>query len=190
MQKAIDDINLPRLDEAQVKNIIGLGLPEAVRQLFPKAEVADLERLRESYVKHFISADREPCEFYPGVESVLHSLRNDGHWLTVATGKSRHGLNRVLSNVGLENFFDATRCADETASKPNPLMVNQIMSQFDVNESSTIMVGDTEYDLEMATNAGIPSIGVSYGAHSKDRLIAHNPVRIIDSFSQLLDRCE
>ena len=105
----------------------------------------------------------------------------------MATGKSRQGLDRVLANVGLEGFFDATRCADETASKPDPLMINQIVSEFGVANNSAIMVGDTEYDLAMATNAGIRSIGVSYGAHSADRLVAHAPERIIDSFKQLLD---
>ena len=105
----------------------------------------------------------------------------------MATGKSRRGLNRILEKLGLTGFFDATRCADETRSKPHPLMVHEIMQERGVNAGRVIVVGDTEYDLEMASNAGVASVGVSFGVHSIERLEAHGPVAIVDELPQLLD---
>jgi phosphoglycolate phosphatase len=186
MQQAIGQMELPDRDGAEVKNIIGLALPEAVEVLFPGLEAASSKQLIAFYSQCFVEADQVPCHFYPGVERVLGQLREEGHQLTVATGKSRRGLNRVLNNLGLVDFFDASRCADETASKPSPLMLHQLLAELEVNAADAVMVGDTVYDLEMAANAGIKSVGVSYGAHSSERLLEHNPVLLIDSFEQLL----
>lgn len=186
MQQAINQLELPERDGAEVKNIIGLGLPEAVEHLFPGLDRASSKQLIALYSQHFIEADQVPCRFYPGVERVLGQLREDGHQLTVATGKSRRGLNRVLANLGLDDFFDASRCADETASKPDPLMLHQLLAELEVGAEEAVMVGDTVYDLAMAANAGVRSVGVSYGAHSRARLLEHNPVLLIDSFDELL----
>ncbi|WP_101759415.1 HAD-IA family hydrolase [Oceanicoccus sp. KOV_DT_Chl] len=187
MQLAIAELGLPPIADDAVKGIIGLGLPEAVATLYPGTDVARLDQLRSSYSQYFIAADRVPCHFYPDVERVLDHLRDKGHQLAVATGKSRNGLNRVLSNLQLTDYFDASRCADETASKPDPLMLHQLLAELNYDAGAAVMVGDTAFDLEMAANAGVASVGVSYGAHPVDRLLLHKPRRIIDRFEQLLE---
>ncbi|MEE8056447.1 MAG: HAD-IIIA family hydrolase [Pseudomonadales bacterium] len=186
MQSAIAKHNMPARSDEEAKGIIGLGLPEAVMQLYPGISAQMLIKLRDSYAQFFIDADQTPCNFYPHVQNVLAELRAQGHLLAVATGKSRRGLNRVFNNLNRQDFFDASRCADETASKPNPLMLNQLLDELDCDVSQAVMVGDTAFDLEMASNAGMKSIAVSYGAHSEERLLKHKPVLYMDSFNELL----
>ena len=186
LAEAISDAGLPERSEAERKAIIGLGLDEAIRRLFPDIEPQQLIELRAGYSKHFINADQLPCSFYPSVLETLERLKADGHVLAVATGKSRRGLDRVLANLNMQDFFHITRCADETASKPNPLMLEQILNELDVEVGDAVMIGDTEYDLEMAKFAGMRSIGVSYGVHHVDQLLRHRPQRVIDRFDELL----
>lgn len=187
MRKAISDVGLPQRSDDQLLNIIGLGLREAVGQLFGPIGKGDVSQLMESYSGYFIEADQVPCNFYPGVLESLIALKNDGHHLAVATGKSRRGLDRVLKNLRLDDFFDATRCADESKSKPHPLMLHQILDELSADPSDAVMVGDTEYDLNMAKNANISGIAVSYGAHERERLLRCEPLHTIDHFPQLLD---
>lgn len=187
MQQAIADTGLEVRTDADVQGIIGLGLAEAIRHLYPDISDADLEAMRLAYSTHFIEADQPPCEFYPGVTEVLATLRNDGHQLAVATGKSRRGLNRVLTNLALTDYFDTTRCADETASKPHPRMLHEILAELGAPVRDAVMVGDTAFDLEMARNAGVDSIAVSYGAHDRERLMSYRPQRCIDRFHELLE---
>lgn len=187
MQMAANDVELPQLTADEVKNIIGLGLPEAIRTLYPGIDDASVQLLRETYSNHFVREDQVPCEFFPSVMPTLQALRDDGHALAVATGKSRKGLNRVLANLQLEGFFDSTRCADETQSKPHPLMLQEILQELDVHPDDAVMVGDTEYDLAMASNAGVRSIAVTYGAHSSERLQKHEPCLWLENFATLLE---
>ena len=119
-------------------------------------------------------------------QEVLEELRERGHYLAVATGKSRRGLDRVLAAMGMESFFHATRCADETASKPDPRMVLEIIEELGAAVDQAVMVGDTEYDMEMARRAGALGIGVSYGVHSQERLARPHPSLIVGCLSELL----
>lgn len=186
MQSAIAVNGLEYREASAVQQIIGLGLPEAIRVLYPSINTKELDALRQSYSEIFIEEDRAPCLFYPSVERTLNYLRNEGHQLAVATGKSRRGLARVLNNLGMSDFFHVTRCADETSSKPDPLMLFEILEELAVPAERSVMVGDTTFDLKMANAAGVPGVGVSYGAHSLERLQACNPVMTIDCFEQLL----
>ncbi|MDM3872145.1 HAD-IA family hydrolase [Porticoccus sp. W117] len=186
MQRAAEDCQLQPPTVEEVRNIVGLGLREAIAILYPHIEDDGLiERIKEDYSRHFLSNDKVPSPFYPHVMESLERLREQGHILTVATGKSRRGLNRVLAEKGLDSFFHGSRCADETRSKPHPQMINELLQEFDVQPSQAIMVGDTEYDLEMAVNAQVPGLGVSYGAHSVERLQKHKPFAVVDCFSQV-----
>lgn len=187
MQAAIAQHSLPARTDEEAKGIIGLGLPEAIRSLYPDISPSLLDELRESYSQYFIDSDQVPCSFYPRVTSVLAELRVRGHTLAVATGKSRRGLNRVLANLDMHNYFDASRCADETASKPQPLMLRELLQEVACDVSQAVMVGDTEFDLEMASNIGMRSIAVRYGAHGEERLLRHKPVLMMNCFSELLD---
>lgn len=187
MRLAAADVGLESRSEAEVRGIIGLGLPEALATLYPDSPRAPLSLLRERYGHHFLIEDARPCELYPGVKDALDELKSNGHQIAVATGKSRRGLDRVLSNMGWDSYFHASRCADETASKPNPLMLSEIISELDYRVEDSLMVGDTEFDLAMAADLGMPRVGVSYGAHSISRLRTFEPEAIIDKMGQLLE---
>jgi phosphoglycolate phosphatase len=175
------------LADAAIHNIIGLGLPEAIQHLFPSANQNERNRLRDLYASHFIRLDTEKSsDFFPAVQETLDELRNQGHQLAVATGKSRKGLDRILRDLGMHDYFDATRCADETASKPHPLMLEELLALFATGVSDAVMIGDTEYDMEMAKVISMPRIAVSYGAHHIDRLHAYGPELCLDRFDELL----
>lgn len=185
MQQAAKQLGLPVLDDAQVLNIIGLGLPEAVCQLYPAISSEQAESLRTAYSEHFLHHDQTPMPLFDGVEETLHQLRDDGYRLAIATGKSRRGLERVLNGLGLSGFFHGSRCADETTSKPDPHMLLELLSEFRYQAEDAVMVGDTEYDMEMAQRALVPSVAVSYGAHHIERLRPYHPRLCIDQFEQI-----
>ena len=186
MQRAAEDRELLPLTDASIRNIIGLGLPEALKMLFPELPPAELELLQAAYSRRFVEADEVPCRLFPGVLETLEQLRSDGNRLAVATGKSRRGLSRVLAGLGMGDYFDATRCADETRSKPHPLMLNQLLSELAVPAERAVMVGDTEYDLAMAVNAGMACVAVDYGAHAVGRLLPYKPGLVLSHFPELL----
>ena len=190
MQRAASDLGFPALPAEVVRRIIGLGLPEAISSLYPDSGADDRERFRELYSQHFVEADRQPCEFFPGTMQILSGLRDDGHYLAVATGKSRRGLNRVLGNLQLEDFFHGSRCADETRSKPHPLMLQELLDEFSFNNSEAVMVGDTTYDMEMAQRASVARVAVSYGAHSVEEMNAFSPMGVIDQMDELISIVE
>jgi phosphoglycolate phosphatase len=187
MQQAAQREGLEVLGEKVIANIIGLGLPEAVRTLYPQIEAARAEALRASYSQIFIHEDTSPCDLYPGVEEGLQRLEAAQIPLAVATGKSRRGLDRMLAMLGWQQRFVVTRCADETASKPNPLMLQQILAAVGKTPVDAVMVGDTEYDLAMAAAIEMPSLGLEYGAHEAHRLAAHKPALITDQFALVVD---
>ena len=186
MQLTIDELGFPDRSDQEIKSIIGLSLPVAAQVLFPDVTDQDVEALRLSYKKHFAVAEQTPCNLYEGVEEGLSVLREQGHQLAVATGKSRQGLDAVLKGLGWQDFFDATRCADEAKSKPDPLMLTQLQAEFSVSAADMMMVGDTDFDLKMADLAGVDKVAVTYGAHPVERLRRQRPDLLIDRFQQLL----
>lgn len=186
VQEAARKVNLPVLPAVEVQQIIGLALEEALHRLYPAVSAGDRRRLTGAYVEAFVAADASPSAFFDGVEAGLNTLRDKGFKLAVATGKSRRGLDRVLSNQGMTDFFDATRCADETAGKPNPKMLNELLAYFNVEPDGSVMVGDTSFDMAMAQAAGVPRVGVSYGAHSVAQLLPFAPALVVDEFQQLM----
>jgi phosphoglycolate phosphatase len=185
MQQAARQLRLPELEDIQVLNIIGLGLPEAVNRLYPDISPERAEALRAAYSEHFLHHDQTPMPLFDGVEETLHQLRDGGYSLAVATGKSRRGLERVLEGLGMSRFFHGSRCADETTSKPDPHMLLELLAEFRYQAEDAVMVGDTEYDMEMARRARMPSVAVSYGAHHIDRLKPYQPRLCIDRFAQI-----
>jgi len=184
---AAHDLALPALAPERVRNIIGLGLPEASEALFPGRDAGFHDRFIERYRHHFLVADRTPMPLFEGAAETLAALCEDGYLLAVATGKARRGLNRVMEETGLGHLFWASRCADEAPSKPHPQMLREIMHELGVGGAETVMVGDTEYDLAMARNAGTHAIAVSYGVHACDRLLQFEPLTCLDRISQLTE---
>ena len=177
---------LPVLDEIAIRGIIGLSLPEAFAALYPdRLDVMMATAFKEAYIEHYLALDVEPAPLYPGVIEGLQQFREQGHQLAVATGKGRQGLDRVLAGLGLTDFFDVTRCADETASKPHPLMVREILAHCDTSPEQALLVGDSVFDLEMARRAGVDSVAVGYGAQTFEALQACSPRFAINDFSEL-----
>ncbi|KJH74461.1 MULTISPECIES: HAD-IA family hydrolase [unclassified Pseudomonas] len=172
-------------DDFAVKGIIGLGLPEAIRTLYPHISEGELIAFRGYYADHYIAAEAVPSPLFEGVLESMEAFRAEGYHLAVATGKARRGLDRVLKAHGWEKYFDITRAADETASKPHPLMLEQILAHCDVRPEQAMMVGDSSFDLQMARNAGMASVAVSYGAQSIEALKLFEPRLAIDRFSEL-----
>lgn len=185
VERAGASLGLPVLPREAILDIIGLSLPVAVARLYPQLSERDLGRLAAQFSAQFVAVNEAPSDLYPGVASALRDFKARGYRLAVATGKSRRGLDRVLQQLGWQDFFDASRCADETASKPEPLMLRQLLDQFGVHEQAALMVGDTEYDMAMARALGMPRAAVSYGAHHIDRLRPYEPVLCMDRFAEL-----
>jgi phosphoglycolate phosphatase len=185
IQIAAKEHQLPVPSFDQAANIIGLGLREAVDLLFPSADKQLVSEIAASYSVHYRIADSGPCDFFPHVMSALTELKSRGYLLAVATGKSRAGLDRAFASSNIEDLFHSSRCASETESKPSPLMLNELLEEFNLKADQALMVGDTEYDMEMAQRIQMPRLGVSYGAHEVHRLLKYRPVACIDCFSKI-----
>ncbi|WOD07361.1 HAD-IIIA family hydrolase [Marinomonas sp. GJ51-6] len=177
----------PDRNKEDVKNIIGLSLDKAVQVIWPELPIVERNTIIEHYKQTYVAKDQTPPNAYKGVIDTLNKLQNANIKLAVATGKSRRGLERVMELTGTQDYFIATRCADETQSKPHPLMLEELLAELKLTPDQAIMVGDTEYDLNMATNAGMKSVGVTYGAHETARLQACRPHALISNFDELLD---
>ncbi len=190
MQAACEDLGTVALGYDTIKNIIGLGLHQAIATLLPDGDAEFRERLADRYRHHFITTSDAGSRFFPGVEDTLRSLQDQGYFLAVATGKSRRGLSHVLDRIDFRDCFHATRCADETRSKPDPEMLLQLMDELGVDPTDTLMIGDTEYDMEMAISAGASCMAVSYGVHEPERLLRYRPLACLDRISELLEWLE
>ncbi|MEJ1462744.1 MAG: HAD-IA family hydrolase [Candidatus Sedimenticola sp. (ex Thyasira tokunagai)] len=184
---AARDLQLKMPTDNEVRNIIGLGLKEAVTTLFPGADDDLVARVVVRYRHYFLHADKTPSELFAGAREVLQKLQEQEYMMAVATGKGRQGLDKVLDETGLKPLFLATRCADETLSKPHPEMLLQIMDELGVDGGETLVIGDTEYDMQMAVNAGAHRLAVSYGVHTTERLMQHSPLGCLDDITELTD---
>lgn len=183
MHAAIEDLSLEPRTDKQIRHIIGLGLREALQTLFPGHANTTYNALTDRYRYHFLSD--EPAKPFPGVEDLLLRLHAAGYLLAVATGKGRSGLERAFEQVGFGQVFSASRCADETRSKPHPLMLEELLDFFGMAPENAIMIGDTSYDLDMARNANMDSVGVCTGVHEKTVLLESGPVACLDAAPQL-----
>jgi phosphoglycolate phosphatase len=186
IQAAARDLDLPIPDNKAASYVIGLGLQDAMQAAIPDLDPVNYPRMVERYRFHYLGQDHE-LTLFDGVAEMLKELAQDGYFLAVATGKSRVGLNRALNAAKLLTTFDATRCADETFSKPHPAMLQELTRELGQDLKRTLMVGDTTHDLQMAVNAGTASVAVSYGAHSEAELNGLHPLFCATSVMQLHD---
>ena len=180
IQLAVADVGGTVPSNEAASYVIGLGLMEALAHAAPDVPQARYPELGKRY-RHHYAVHQNDITLFEGVVPLLLDLKECGHLLTVATGKSRRGLDEALQAVELKGCFDSSRTADETAGKPHPRMLHELMSEFGVKPERTLMIGDTTHDLQMALNAGCASVGVSYGAHEptafeplKPRVVAHS----------------
>ncbi|KGG86329.1 MULTISPECIES: HAD family hydrolase [Comamonas] len=184
IQEAVRDVGGTVPSDEQAAYVIGMALMPALARAAPDVPPEKYPELANRYRFHFFKHQDDICVF-DGILPLLAELRERGHWLSVATGKSRMGLNHALQDPQLKGLFDGSRTADETAGKPSPLMLHELMAEFGVEPERTLMIGDTTHDLQMAQNAGCASVGVSYGAHAPDGFAQFNPLFVADSAMQL-----
>jgi phosphoglycolate phosphatase len=187
LDESARDLSLDSLTDAQYKHVIGLGLKEAIAQLFPQLEPSQIQHFADRYRYHFVTANDTPTGLFADVRHMLQQLIEKGFMLAIATGKARRGLDRVLDETRLNDCFHGSRCADETRSKPHPQMLEELLDEFGVLSDEAIMVGDTEYDMLMARTINMDALAVSYGVHDKHSLLKHEPVSCIDSIPELRD---
>ena len=186
IQLAVQDVGGTVPTREQAAYVIGMALMPALAHAAPDVPKERYPLLGERY-RHHYSAHQHDISLFEGVLDMLAELKARHHWLAVATGKSRAGLNEALQAVELRALFDGSRTADETAGKPHPRMLHELMREFGVEPERTLMVGDTTHDLQMARNAGCASVGVSYGAHESDEFHALAPRHIAHSVRELHD---
>jgi phosphoglycolate phosphatase len=184
IQAACRDIGAPVPDDEAASWVIGLSLRAAMEHACPGLPAERYPELADRYRHHYFER-QHALTLFPGVLDLLHALKRRHHWIAVATGKSRAGLDEALQTVELKGVFDASRTADETRSKPDPQMLNELMRQFGVEPQRTLMIGDTTHDLQLAANAGTPSIAVGYGAHPTSEFAAHSPLLVAHSVAEL-----
>jgi phosphoglycolate phosphatase len=177
---ACRDLGLPEPTEERARYVIGLGLADALAHAVPELSEDAYPEMVARYRHHYLSSDHQ-LVLFPGVFELIRALADSGRMLGVATGKSRVGLNRALEHSGLGPFFHTTRCADECFSKPHPAMLHEIMEELGVAPERTLMVGDTTHDLDMASNAGVAGLAVSFGAHAPEALAQSRAVAVVDT---------
>jgi phosphoglycolate phosphatase len=184
IQASARDLGLPVPDQRAASYVIGLGLQDAMEAVLPDLDPKYYPRMVERYRYHYLSQDQE-LVLFDGVPEMLADLAQQGYFLAVATGKSRVGLNRALDTTRLLSVFDATRCADETFSKPHPAMLHELTRELGQDLKRTVMIGDTTHDLQMAANAGAGGVAVHYGAHTPQELRPLAPLYAADTVAQL-----
>ncbi len=182
--QASADVGLAQPSQMAARGIIGLGLREALQELFGEISEHQQQQLSLRY-GHYYNAQEHDIPLFDGVAAAIPALRERGIQLGVATGKGRPGLDRALERSGLGQYFHATRCVNECASKPHPQMILELMDELGVAPERTLMIGDTSFDLQMAQNAGVASLGVTYGAHPLERLLPHKPLAHFSCFSEV-----
>ncbi|WP_417763130.1 HAD-IA family hydrolase [Shewanella sp.] len=186
LQDMSHDLDLEAPSEQACRDVIGLSLSKAVKQLFPRVGSTTLEALQLRYRYHFLRRADEPLPLFNGIEQLLTELQQRDIQLAVATGKSRVGLDRMLVQTGLDRFFSLSRTADEAQSKPHPDMLQQLLNVTGVAANKSMMVGDSQLDLSMANRAGLAAVGVSYGAHGEQKLLSCQPKAVIHQPLELL----
>lgn len=181
----LEDLDLPPLPDEMIRGTIGLGLRETMEILCPGGGDETYGRVLECYRKHWLATWRDRPVLFEGVREMLEALVEDGYLLAVATGKSRRGLDFVLTETGLADLFHATRTVDEAFSKPHPKMLLDILDELGVPPGSAMMIGDTTYDLEMARSALTASVGVCTGSHAREELLRFEPLICLERVVEL-----
>ena len=184
LQCACRDLELPVPSGDAARFIIGMSLHDALAHVLPDLDPVEHPRVAERYRHHFLLRD-SATTLFPGAAESIRQLHAAGFLLGIATGKSRRGLDRALAATGLADYFHVTRCADEGYCKPHPGMLTALLDAVGVRAESALMIGDTSHDMAMARAANVERVGVAYGAHVKDALLAYRPLACFDSVPEL-----
>jgi phosphoglycolate phosphatase len=184
IQRAVADVGGTIPSDRDAAYVIGMALMQALAHAAPDVPQEKYPELGARYRHHYMT-HQDDLVLFDGVLAMLGELKARHHWLAVATGKSRRGLDEALHSSQLQGVFDGSRTADETAGKPHPQMLEELMRDFGVEPRRTLMIGDTTHDLQMALNAGCASIGVSYGAHESAQFGSLSPLFVAHSVDEL-----
>ncbi len=187
LQQAADQCGIAVPEAQAAKDVIGLSINNAMQTLFPEIDPHTQAQLVACYSQQYNSKQISPDDLFPGVYAMLVELKKSGYQLAVATGKTRVGLQKALKATGTEDLFCVTRCADETASKPDPKMLLEIIQHTQAAKERTLMIGDSIHDLQMALNAPISAIAVSCGANSAELLQQYHPLLCLQQPTELLN---
>ena len=178
-----------RLSESQARDVIGLGLMEAIAKLHPELDtqqhLSQLNNIADAYRQHYLFDNKVPAPLFNGVNDLLNELREEGYTLAISTGKSRAGLEQSINEHQLADYFSTTRCAGENKSKPHPEMLHEILDELNFSAAQTLMIGDSEHDLKMAGNADIQCIGVTHGVHDAATLNKYKPLTCLSDITEL-----
>ncbi|MFC5708383.1 HAD-IA family hydrolase [Aeromonas eucrenophila] len=185
VQNAARDCDEPVPSAQETHQIIGLSLEVGIPRLFKLEQGSERAHALIARYRHHYLHDDTPSPLFAGASELLHQWHAQGIALAVATGKSRRGLDRVLDETGLRPLFAATRGADEANSKPDPLMLTQILAELGLVPGQAVMIGDSIHDMAMAEALAMPRVGVTWGVHDRDRLQAHDPVAVVDTMDEL-----
>ena len=185
LQQAAARVDLPVPSAHQAKQIIGLSLDPAFKQLFPQSTQAQRDELSEHYKDVYLNHDQTPTPLFPDAHELFAALNEHGYWLAVATGKARRGLDRMMSETNTAHYFRSSRCSDEAHSKPHPDMLQQLLAHHQLQPHQAVMIGDTVHDLAMAQAISMPRIGITHGVHGAAELLAHHPLAVVDSLAEL-----
>ena len=177
---------LPKLPPERLQTMIGLSLEKGYQLLYPDADPAWYPNWIAHYRQQFVHDNPTPCQLYPGVKDTLVALKAQGFQLAVATGKSRAGLDRAMAETGTHDLFSVTRCADETASKPDPQMLDEVLAQTGIPRDKALMIGDTGHDMQLAINADIARLAVTWGVEGAASLSTYEPVAVLNSLNELV----
>ena len=173
MEAAFAEVGLPEPDRHQVRRIVGLSLPQAIRLLAPGAD-EDARQAADLAYREAFRAAREAGSLveplYDGIADLVGELGRAGWLLGVATGKSQRGLDHCLAMHGLSAHFVTLQTADHHPSKPHPSMIDTALAETGADRATCVMIGDTQYDMAMAVSAGVRAIGVDWGYHSAAEL--------------------
>jgi phosphoglycolate phosphatase len=183
---AAAQVGLPKVPAENVTNIIGLGLKESIHAVYGDIAPDLAQKLAQQYSANYYAGE-QAIPLFEGAKNTILELHRKGYKVAVATGKGRRGLNLALQNVGLTQYFHGTRTVDECHSKPHPQMLDELMDEFVATPERTLMIGDTGYDMQMAANAGVPAVAVTFGAHSREKLLSYNCIQMFNQFNELSD---
>ena len=187
MQMAAAKVDMPKLTDHTIQQIIGLGLPEALRKLWPEISAEQLLEMRRLYSANFSIHSNVGADFFPQAHDFFEELQSLGYVLAVATGKTRKGLDEMLDGLAVREVFAITRCADETTSKPDPHMLEEILAELKLSSEQALMVGDTSFDLDMARAIDMDAVGMTHGAHESEILVASGAKALCHSLNDLLN---
>ena len=185
LQAASHQICQASISDSQARNVIGLGLQEAIQQLHPELEPNRILQIAQAYKHHYINENTVDENPFEGSTQLLRDLRQKGYYLAIATGKSRIGFDHSATKFAMKDYFHNTQCSGENHSKPHPQMLLKILDAVDITVEDSVMIGDSMHDLKMAQNAGMDSIAVTHGVHSKAELSDYNPLVCLDRITDL-----